>query len=181
MKKLLLLVTSFILIVILSGCEMGNTPTKKVENFLDNYRNLSTDVTTQLDDILEDDLEMNDTQRTTYKDLLKKQYQDLTYEIKDETVDGDVATVTVEIEVYDFYKATNDATDYYEQTPDEFTDDDGNILNNKFIDFKLDNLTDVKDRVKYTIDFTLSKVNNDWVLNEIDETTRLKIHGLYQY
>lgn len=181
MKKLLLLVTSFVLIVILSGCEMGNTPTKKVENFLDNYRNLSTDVTTQLDDIVDEDLEMNDTQRTTYKDLLKKQYEDLTYEIKDETVDGDVATVTVEIEVYDFYKATNDATDYYEKTPDEFTDDDGNILNNKFIDFKLDNLMDVKDRIKYTIDFTLSKVNNDWVLNEIDETTRLKIHGLYQY
>lgn len=181
MKKILALIICALSVIILAGCEMGNTPTKKVENFLDNYRNLSEDVTMQLDDVIEEDLEMDDTQKTTYKNLLKKQYEDLTYEIKDETVDGDVATVTVEIEVYDFYKATIDSTDYYNQTPDEFTDEEGNILNNKFIDFKLDNLTDVKDRVKYTIDFTLSKVNNDWVLNEIDETTRLKIHGLYQY
>ena len=34
--------------------------------------------------------------------LLKKQYQNLSYKIKEETEDGDNATVEVEIEVYDY-------------------------------------------------------------------------------
>ena len=39
---------------------------------------------------------------------MKKQYQNLTYTIKDEEIDGDTAIVKVEIEVYDFNKAMNE-------------------------------------------------------------------------
>lgn len=181
MKKTLALISCFLLVIFLSGCELGNTPTKKVENFLDNYRNYTTDVDTQLDDIINTDTTMTTEQKDNYKKLLKRQYQDLTYEIKDEVVDGDKATVTAEIEVYDYYKSNKASTEYFNKNQKEFMDEKGNILDTKFIEYKLKELTDVKDRVKYTIDFTLTKTNNTWVLDDIDDTTRLKIHGLYEY
>ena len=38
MKKFLLSLCLVISIVLLSGCTMDNTPTKKVENYLNNYK-----------------------------------------------------------------------------------------------------------------------------------------------
>ena len=51
----------------------------------------------------------------------------------------------------------------------------------KFVEYRLGKLKDAEDRVKYTIDFTLTKVDNVWTLNDIDDTTRQKIHGLYEH
>jgi len=168
-------------VFLLAGCSMDNTPTKKVENFLDSYKNLDDGVLTQLTDMVKTDALMNDTQRTTYTDILKKQYQDMNYTIKDETIDGDNATVVAEIEVYDYYKVTTDATDYYNKTPDEFKDETGKIDESKFVDYRIGKMKDAKDKVKYTINFTLKKVDNSWVLNDIDDATRQKIHCLYAY
>ena len=42
---------------------------------------------------------LSDNQKKDYKELMKKQYQNLTYTIKDEEVDGNNAIVKVEIEV----------------------------------------------------------------------------------
>ena len=181
MKKFLLYVSCIVAIILLSGCSMDNTPTKKVENFLNSYRTLDETVVGQMNDIVNEDDLMSDDQRTTYKDILKKQYQDLTYTIKDEKVDGDNATVTAEIEVYDFYKATQESDTYYETNLDEFRDDAGNLVESKYIDYRLDKLTKTGEKVKYTIDFTLRKVDNTWVMDEIDDMTRQKIHGLYAY
>ena len=181
MKKFLLYFSCLVAIIFLSGCSMDNTPTKKVENFLNNYRNLDETVLTQMNDIVNEDTLMDETQRTTYKDVLKRQYQDLAYTIKDEKIDGDNATVTVEIEVYDFYKVTQDADKYYQENPDEFKDEAGNLVENKYIDYRIEQLKANKDKVKYTIDFTLKKVDKVWVMDEISDATRQKIHGLYAY
>ena len=143
---------------------------------------------------------------------MKKQYKDMTYTIKDEVIDGDTATVTTEIEVYDYYKINKDAEDYYNKNPDEFksvtgngiVDDAKNAAENviegakeavedtkdavtgttsdsKYVEYRLGKLKNAKDRVKYTIDFKLTKVDNVWTLNDIDDTTRQKIHGLYEH
>ena len=112
---------------------------------------------------------------------MKKQYQNLTYTIKDEEVNGDKATVKVEIEVYDFNKAMTKADDYLSENQDEFTDGNNNIDNEKFMDYKIKEMKNVNDKVKYTIDFTLTKNNNKWQLDDIDEITRQKIHGIYNY
>lgn len=212
MKKILLCFSCIIAIVLLSGCSMDNTPTKKVENFLDNYKNQDETVLTQLKKMVDSDTLMDETQKTTYTDIMKKQYQDLTYDIKDEVIDGDTATVTAEIEVYDYYKINQDAQTYYDNNPNEFKDDNkdnnnglaGDIVegakdavdavtdkaedavdavtgDSKFVEYRLGKLKDAKDRVKYTIDFTLTKVDNVWTLNDIDDTTRQKIHGLYEH
>lgn len=212
MKKILLCFSCIMAIVLLSGCSMDNTPTKKVENFLDNYKNQDETVLTQLKDMVDTDSLMDETQKRTYTDIMKKQYKDMTYTIKDEVIDGDTATVTTEIEVYDYYKINKDAEDYYNKNPDEFksvtgngiVDDAKNAAENviegakdavedtkdavtgttsdsKYVEYRLGKLKNAKDRVKYTIDFKLTKVDNVWTLNDIDDTTRQKIHGLYEH
>lgn len=212
---------------------MGNTPTKKVENFLDSYKNQDEAVINQLQDMVNSDSLMTDDEKTTYSDIMKKQYEDMTYEIKDERIDGDNATVTVEIEVYDYYKASKEAEDYYNNNQDEFktegalaetsdntvlddvknaaenvvegageavedaadgakniiegnpndnTDASSGVLDDaKYVEYRINKLKEAKDRVTYTIDFTLTKVNDVWTLNDIDDITRQKIHGLYEH
>ena len=103
MKKILIYLSCIMIVVLLSGCSMDNTPTKKVENFLDNYTSGSNTVLNQLKEMVDSDSMMDDNQRNTYSDIMKRQYKDMTYEIKDETINGDNATVTAEIEVYDYY------------------------------------------------------------------------------
>ena len=222
MKKILLCFSCIRAIVLLSGCTMDNTPTKKVENFLDNYKNQDETVLTQLKEMVDTDPLMDETQKGTYTDIMKKQYEDLTYDIKDEVINGDTATVTAEIEVYDYYKINQDAQTYYNNNPNEFNNNNNNNNNDnnnnngivgdvvegakdvvegakdavedaadavtdaatgesKFVEYRLGKLKDAKDRVKYTIDFTLTKVDDVWTLNDIDDTTRQKIHGLYEH
>ena len=50
----------------------------------------------------------------------------------------------------------------------------------KFWDYKLENMKKMTDRVKYTIDFSLTKIENEWKLDDLLETDRQKIHGLYK-
>ena len=47
------------------------------------------------------------------------------------------------------------------------------------MDYRIKQLEDVKERVKYTLNLTLTKKDKKWVLNDITETDRQKIHGLY--
>ena len=65
MKKILLCFSCIMAIVLLSGCSMDNTPTKKVENFLDNYKNQDETVLTQLKDMVDTDSLMDETQKRT--------------------------------------------------------------------------------------------------------------------
>ena len=109
MKKMLI---AFIMVLFLTGCnnDLMNTPTKRVETMLNNYVTLDEEVVDDLDNTLLEETVMTNEQKSRYKDILKRQYQNLSYEIKDETIDGDTATVEVEIEEYD-YRKTIDAAD----------------------------------------------------------------------
>jgi hypothetical protein len=184
MKKFLILFLCFFGLV-LTGCAMGNTPTSKVEAFLDSYTSGSDTVLKQLKEMVDSDAMMDDAQRTTYSDIMKKQYKDMTYDIKNETIDGDNATVTAEIEVYDYYRSNQESQNYFDANRDQFKEDgadkSNNISNSKFIDYRLSQLQNVSDRIKYTIDFTLKKVDDKWVLDEVDDATRQKIHGLFEH
>ena len=79
------------------------------------------------------------------------------------------------------YKITNEADKYYTTSPDEFKDETGNVSQTKYIDYRLSKLKEAKDKVKYTIEFNLTKVDNVWTIDDINEETRQKIHGLYAY
>lgn len=179
MKNFLLVITTVLLLV---GCEsVMNNPTKRVETFLNKYQTMDSEVLSQLDTTLNNDNTLTNEQKKEYKELMKKQYQNLTYTIKDEEVDGDTATVKVEIEVYDFNKAMTDSDNYLLENQDEFISEENEIDNEKFMDYKISRMKNTKEKVKYTIDFTLTKENDKWMLDNIDEITRQKIHGIYNY
>ncbi len=179
MKKIL---CALLIIIYLTGCNnLMNTPTKKVEYLLSKYQKIDEEVINQLDDALLTDAILSSEQKSRYKSIMQKQYKDLTYIVKDEAIDGKTAVVEVEIEVYDYSKAVNMTEDDLLNNSDNYKDSTGEINTTIYNDAKLTNLENVVDRVKYTINFTLSKVDEEWIVDDLTETERMKIHGLYAY
>ena len=182
MKKVLIALIGAILLV--TGCEndLMNTPTKRVETLLNNYVTLDKSVLSDLDETLLTETVMTQEQKDKYKDILKNQYQHLSYEIKEETIDGDNATVEAEIEVYDYKKVIDEAEDYLANNPQEFLMENSEMTDvSKFNDYKLEQLKNAKDKVTYTLNLTLKKVDDKWQLDDLTDTEISKIHGLYAH
>lgn len=178
MKKLILAVA---ILFLFTGCgDMSNTPTKKVEDFLGKYQSMDSDVLSQLDDVIKEDMDMDDDDRTEYKSLMERQYQNLSYKIKNENINGDKATVDVEVEVYDYRNAIDKAEEYRDKNKEEFQDEDKKDDISKYIKYKIEELKKVSDKRKYTITFNLHKDDGEWVLEDITDSDREKLHGLYQ-
>jgi len=172
------------LALVMTGCSLGNmdnTPTKKVEAYLNDYQTLNSNVLTEIDALVSQEEMFDEDQQTTYRDIMKKHYQDLTYTIKEETVNGDKATVEAEIEVNDYTKVLSDAETYRTTNETEFLDDEGIYNETLFNTYKLDLLKNNKERVKYTIYFSLTKSDDEWVLEDLTETEQEKILGIYEY
>lgn len=170
MKKIIFLGSVlFITLVCLFGCSLSNTPTSKVEELFTKYQMLDDDIKNGIDDILANETLTNE-QKERYKEIISNQYKNLTYEIKDEKVDGDLAVVTVQIEVYDYRKAISNLNTELDTNYDVLE------YNNK----KLDTLEKVKDKVSYTLDINVLKDNNgNWYLAELSNTDIKKIQGMY--
>ena len=182
MKKILMFLT---FAFILTGCSltenMDNTPTKQVETYLNNYQTLDSNVLAELDSIVNNEELFDENQKVTYRDILKKHYQDLTYTIKEETVNGDKATVEAEIEVTDYTKALKEAENYRTTNESEFIGDNDEFDEVKFNTYKLDLIKGSKERVKYTIYFSLTKEDGKWQLDNLTEKEEEKILGIYEY
>ena len=176
MKKILIFL---LFIFLVSGCGKNtNSPTSEVQKLFSNYNSLSSDVLIQLDSVMGSE-NLTESQISKYKEVIKRQYEDLKYTINDEVKSDDKAIVSVDIEVYNLNKVISDSDEYLKNNKDEFYVDD-KLDNNKFWDYKLDKMFKAEDRIKYTIDFSLTKLNNKWHLDELLETDRQKIHGLYK-
>lgn len=174
MKKFLL---SLIGVVLLTGCgnmEIGNTPSKKVEDYFNKYQTLDKGVLSDLDTTLESDASISADERKDYRDFMKKHYQDLTYEIKDETINGDSAIVEVEITVRDYSKTISDADAYKDENEGKFGDDLAS-----FSAYRLEELKKVTDTVTYTLNITLNKKDDKWVMEQLSNEDLNKINGLY--
>ena len=102
MKKKLLIV--LLAIFLLFGCSMSNTPTSKVDELLMKYQKLDNDIKTGINDVINSE-NFTEDHAARYRELLNKQYKNLTYEVKNEIIDGDNSTVTVQIEVVDYKNA----------------------------------------------------------------------------
>lgn len=178
MKKIITLLS----IILLTGCttlDISNTPTKKVEEFLNKYQILDEEILNELDNVIEEKTKLNSENKEEYRELIKKQYKDMQYTIKEETIDGDEAKVTAQIIVKDFTKIINDAENYKRENMKEFYEN--NTYNdNLYKKYLLDKLKDAKDRVTYTLDFTLKKENTKWRLDPITEEIEDKILGIYK-
>ena len=178
MKKIIIFVITFSFLI---GCEsLNNSPTRKVEEFLNRYQLLDDKLLSELDYSIESN-ELNEEEKNIYRDIMKRQYRDLTYIIKNEEIDGDNASVKVEIEVYDFNKSIIEASDYFITNQEEFLDESGVVSKTKYIDYKLSLMKENNERIKYTLDFTLTKKNDKWIMDDISDIDREKIHGIYSY
>ena len=179
MKKIVLIIVCLLITV---GCgNMMDTPTKKVETLLSKYQTQNKEVLEQLDDVVDEAGSLSKEQQEKYRDLMKKQYQNLSYKIKNETEDGDKATVTVEIQVLDYGKAIAQSESYLATNRSEFITNEENdmIDSTKYLDYKIKSMEDTNDKVTYTINFNLTKVDNEWKINDLSDIDRLKLHGLY--
>ena len=176
-RKILLLFTTILLI---TGCnDMMNTPTKRVEEYIGKYQILDSTVLTELDDVV-DNSDYSENYKEEYKELMIKQYQNLSYKIKSEQTNGDNANVIVELEVFDYNNALKEANDYIEEHSDEFLDDEKETRSEKIDHYKINAMKEVTDKASYTINFNLVKDNKKWVLEKISDSDLEKIHGLYE-
>lgn len=177
MKKILML----LVLIFLVGCNNSNTPVGEVEKFLSKYQNLDNEIIVGLNNELEDDTSLTEAQRTLYLDLWKKHYKNLKYSIKDSKIEDDRAIVTASIEVTDYTKSVNESDIYRENHMEEFQDGAGNYDIVKFNDFKISQLMNVTDTVKFEIDFQVIKTDGKWILSELTNDDYLKLSGMYNY
>ncbi len=196
-----IVVSAFILLLVIVGCSNNmSTPTNKVEEFLGKYQSMDEDVLKQLDQVIKDDDTMNDDQKDKYKALMEKQYQNLSYKIENEDIEGNSATVDVEIEVLDYATTASKAQEYYNEHKEEIEEkyndkkeDNDNSLENAgddvlqaveesvaYINYKLEELETANDTVTYDMTFYLTKEDGEWILQDISDLDRKKLHGLYE-
>lgn len=163
MKKIYLLI---IPIIFLIGCSIANTPTSIVEDYLSKHQMLDKTIDTNYT-LITSDTNLSQNIKDRYKNAIKKQYRDLSYEVKDEEIDGNNATVTVQVKVKD-YKT---AFDQYNKSDYSLEDYHEQVLNT---------IEETKEKTTYTIEFTLTKDNQDnWQLDTIIDETKNKLLGIY--
>lgn len=184
MKKLGYLLSIMLIIsIVLSGCsiakDMTNTPTKKVEEFLNKYQSNDKDVINDLENIVDNSSSFTTDDKQRYIDLMKKHYQDMTYDVKNEKIDGNTANVEVAITVRDYSKVISEANKYKEENPDKFKNDDGVYDETLFTNYKLEKLEKVTDTISYTLNLALTKKDGEWTLDDLSSTDEDKLNGTY--
>ena len=164
MKKLLIFIIS---IMVLVGCDIANTPTSRVEDYLGRYQRLDKSVSlsyTQLagsDNIEEDN-------RNRYQKLVEKQFRNLSYEVKEEVIDGDISYVAVQVKVCNY----GDVIDKYDI--DDYGDED------EYHDKVIKELEKQKEKIVYTITFELELNKKDeWKVSELSLEDKDKLLGIY--
>ena len=165
MKKIGLLI---LIVIMLVGCSFNNTPTAKVEELFMKYQKVDNDISLEIDNIMQEENLLAE-HKERYRELITKQYRNLTYNIKDEKIDGDTAVVLVEIEVMDYRKAIGDLVF------------DSNLYTKESYDEeKINRLEKAQDKVKYTLEIKLNK-NEDgvWKIEPLTSEQTKKIQGMF--
>lgn len=169
-KKLIFGMLLVSLLFIFTGCtDLMNTPTKRVEELFSKYQTLDKDITKEIDTLVKSE-NLTDEEANRYRNIIEKQYKMLVYNVKDEKIDGDNATVTVQIEVLDYKSAIQKVDLNYQ---------DDNYDKVKYTKDKLDALEQTKDKVTYTIEVPLVKKNKKWQVSNLSNDDLKKIQGMY--
>lgn len=179
MKHALKYLIFIITLISLGGCIGKMTPSEKTEEFLNRYIKNDPIIISELDTYLSKQGLSND-QRKKYKDIIINEYATIKYEIKEERIDGASATVKTVIDVKDLYRASKDAEDYLLENPEEFYTDD-EYDKDKFNNYKLETMEKSSLRIDYTINIKLKNKDGVWTIEELDNETLEKIHGIYNY
>ncbi len=176
MKKILVILFTLFLVV---GCRVDKA-SDAVTSYLKKYNNQNEEVLNQLEDLIKDE-NWSEENKSKYKEIMEKQYKDLSYKVVSEHYDGDEAIVTTKITVYDLYNAQKEAEEYKQNHKQEFLDEDQNINQDKFLTYKLEEMKKTTTTIEYTIDFKVKKENGIWKLEKLSTEQLEKIHGIYNY
>ena len=161
MKKIILIIS---IILIITACSLNNTPNSKTEELLGKYQNLDNSIIIS-PTVLANDNNLASSLEKEYKSLIKKQYRNMSYEIKDTIEDGDKATVIVEIEVINYKKTINNMT---------------GKVGDKYHKKLIKKLNNTSDKITYTIEINLTKDNNGkWNINPLTNEIENKLLGIY--
>ena len=168
MKKIVVL----ILCLILCGCTKTDAR-YEVESYLNKFKNHDEAVISSLNDIL-DENELDSEDKELYELVMKRQYTDLEYKVKEERYNGDIADITVLIKVYDYEKSKNEALEEINNSSEYDSEE-------KKIHLVLKKMDEENKRIEYTIEFKVNYQDDKWVLEKPDKTVLEKIHGIYDY
>lgn len=178
MKKIILFLMTLTMVV---GCACAtNKASDTVKEYLNKYNNQHETIVAQLDDLVKSE-NLTEEQGEKYKEVMTKQYKDLSYKIVEENYNGDEATVKTKITVYDLYSVQKEAEEYQNNNKNEFIDADGNYDKDKFLNYKLDEMKKTTKTIEYTIDFKVIKKDGVWTLENVSTESLEKIHGIYNY
>ncbi len=177
--KKILVVLFFV--IFLTGCSCAiddNKPEEAVDTFFEMYRNKDDNIITQLKETIENE-DLTDDKKEEYQELMEKQYDQFAYVIKDTKQEDNEATVTVELTVLNYRSAILQAEEELKNNPEKFNDDEGNFSNEKYMDYKIEKMSEVTDTTTHTIDLSLTKENGMWKVNQLSSDDISKLHGLY--
>ena len=181
MKKMITLLGILLLVV---GCKisMEKTPSDKVSEWLERYQITDNSIMGELEEWLQSK-GMEDDNQKKYQELMEKQHQNMSYEIISEKIDGNTATVEVEIEVLDYGSSIAQSKEYFMSNQEEFIDTpltEGIENLKEFIEYELQEMSKVEKKVKYTMTFELRMEDDEWKIVNVDKNAFEKIYGLYE-
>lgn len=179
MKKIIIFVSVLLLTF---GCSLNieESPKAKVQEFLNKYNNNDAEIMDEMDTYV-DSYDFTDEEKEKYKEVLQKQFKDLKYDINEENIDKNNATVDVKITVYDLYNVQTKANEYLKNHPEKFNGDDEKFDETKFNDYKIEQMAKTNKTIDYNITFHLTKEDNEWQVDQLNDSDLEKIHGIYNY
>lgn len=182
-KKMVLFIILGILLLFIIGVLIfdfmyfnQDSPVDLVNQYMKRYQNLDSQV---VNDIVYDfDDSLTEKQQEQYVEIMKRQYENLTYEISESEINGTDAIITVQFEVYDLSSAMSQADSYVEVYHDKFVENDEFDVYSA-IDYKLQFLISYNERITYSVKFAFYKENRQWKLTDLSESDLKKIRGTY--
>ena len=178
MKKILAILC---VIFLFTGCSCSVNdmkPEEAVETFFEKYRSKDEGVITQLIDTIENEM-TNDEAKEKYQELMEKQYDQFAYVIKDINEEEKSAIATIELTVLNYRSAILKAEEELKNKPENFNDEEGNFSEEKYMNYKIEKMSEVTDTTTHTIDLSLTKENGMWKVEQLSDDDISKLHGLY--
>lgn len=178
MKKILVVLLA---VFLFAGCSCSlndNKPAEAIETFFEKYRAKDDDIITQLKDTIDNE-DLTDDAKEKYQELMEKQYDQFAYVIKDVNEENDSATATVELTVLNYRSAVLKAEEELKNNQEKFNDEEGNFSEEKYMEYKIEKMSEVTETTTHTIDLSLTKENGMWKVNQLSSDDISKLHGLY--
>lgn len=180
MRKVFIGFLSLFCFFLIVGCEHNLSARETVSQYLDLYVNLDSQVVGQLEELASKEY-TNHRLKDLYIDVMKSQYSTMHYQIVSERYDGDEAYITTRITVRDLYKVQRDANAYLNEHPENFRLSNGDYDEEKFLNYKLEEMDKTVTTTMYDIEIKLLKQDEKWEVMQPTNQDLEKIHGIYNY